>query len=442
MTNIESNKRKVLLVSFQFPPQASMAAIRLGKFAKYLPQFGWEPIILTRNKTEDSPSISPLEIDDSSIIRTPYSFLYHNIYQRAVAGKPDHQKATVQRIAGKGVSSIARLLSFISRQPSVRLLIPDVTGWYPHAIRSGHELLKREDVEIVFSSSPPFVSHLVASHLHRRTNIPWIAEFRDLWAQNPYIPKLQPFQSLEEHLEKSTMRGSNLLITVSTPLAKELEQLHNKETVIITNGFDEEDYTEIIPLTSKFTITYTGSIYHGRQEVSSLLEAVKLLQAEGRVYPENFELRFFGNNVIAEVAPMVKKYNLHELVKTYGLVPFTESIERQRESAALLLLGWNDPREKGIYTGKLFEYLGAKRPILAIGLKGDVVDELLNMSGTGTMLTEVEEVKAVLDHWLDEFETCGEINSYYNPNESVIAEFSRKKQAQKLARLFDETCHK
>jgi glycosyltransferase involved in cell wall biosynthesis len=432
-------RQKVLVVSRSFPPQSSIAALRAGKFAKYLPQFGWDPIVLTINEVEGQPPTTPLEIDESRVVRTHFLQLDYVVPYEIAPDGPGHKKVPPHSSTVKRVThSLKQAARFVYSVLAGQVLSFDGIGWYPYAVKRGIQLLNEVKVKVIFSSSPPFTSHLIASYLHRKTNIPWVAEFRDLWALNHYTRKRQPFFFMEKRIEKWVMRGSSLLVTVSEPLARDMETLHLRRVTVIPNGFDDEDYAGVVPLYPKFIITYTGALYRGKQDTSPLFEAVKALQKEAKICPGNFEIRFFGRNVIREVSSMVDRYHLRDLVKVYGFVPFRESIRRQKESTALLLLGWNDPRDKGIYTGKIFEYLGAGRPILAVGLKDGVVDRLLSESGAGVMLSEVSEIKGIIDKWLEEFRTFGEVTSYYKPSKAVIARFTRRKQTERLAVLLDE----
>lgn len=134
----------------------------------------------------------------------------------------------------------------------------------------------------------------------------------------------------------------------------------------------------------------------------------------------------------------VKKHGLNELVKVYGFVSFNESIRKQKESTTLLLLGWNDERDKGTYTGKIFEYLGAMRPILAIGVKDGVVDKLLKESGSGILANEVEHIKEIIVKWVGEFKQYQSIVSYYDPNQEIISCYTRREASARLAEAFDE----
>ena len=235
------------------------------------------------------------------------------------------------------------------------------------------------------------------------------------------------------------MKSSSLLIAASEPAAEQLEKLHAKKTVTILNGFDEDDYVEDTPLTSKFTITYTGQIYSQKQDPAILFEALKELQKEGKVSPEVLEVRFFGGDLVAAAIPLIARYGLNELVKAYDRVPFRESIRRQKESSALLMLKWNDPMEKGVYTGKLFEYLGAQRPILAIGaFEDELVDRLISESGTGVLASSTPQIKETLSQWLDEWQKSGKIASHWEPRADVIQRYTRRGQTGKLAQLLEE----
>jgi len=436
MPTAGSKKKKVLIVSFNFPPTNSVGAMRVGKFAKYLPEFGWEPVVLTVNKARSTPQTLPLEIAEAKVVRTPY----HDLITPLQRKQPNYSIFTAYIVVPlwkRVIDSWRKPLRIIQELPLVRVLLSPSIGWYPQAVKKGLEVIGHSDIKLIFSSSPPPTSHLIASRLQRKTGLPWVAEFRDLWSLNQYRNRTEPFHFMEKQWEKRVLKRSRLLITVSAPLAEQLEKLHSKKTLVITNGFDAADYEAGIPLTSKFTITYTGNIYPGKRDPTLLFEAISKLHQEGRVTPDNFELRFFGQS-LANTPSLIQNYYLGEIAKIYGFIPFEESIRRQQESTVLLSLGWNDPREQGVYTGKIFTYLGAGRPIMALGLKGDVVGQLLNETGTGVMMDTSEKIKAVLSKWLEEFGQSGSITSYYNPNGEAIQRYTRKKQGEQLAGAFEQ----
>jgi len=438
-TKAQNRKKKVLIVSFYFPPTHSIASVRVGKLAKYLAQFGWEPMVLTANQVKGYSQDLPVEMDDANIFRTPYCALGLTISYGLTGGQRTIYQAALKSSAWrKALYKVIRLMEPVYTLPVIRTLTLEPIGWYSHAVKKGLEITGKEKFDIIFSSYGPSMSHFVASKLHKQTSIPWVAEFRDLWSLNHYGRKAQPFHFLEKRLEKRVMKGSNLLVTVSEPAARQLEALHSRKVVTICNGFDEEDYLDDVPLTTKFTITYTGIIYHGKQDPTPLFEAIAGLQEEGRISPDDFEVCLYGETAPASLLPAIRHYRLEGIVKICGLVPFKESIRKQKESTVLLFLGWNDPRERGVYTGKIFEYLGARRPILAIGLKGDVVDELLRETSAGVVTNQVNEIKTILSQWMKEFRQLGEIVSHFNADTAAVYHYTRKQEAAKLAQLLEE----
>jgi glycosyltransferase involved in cell wall biosynthesis len=221
-------------------------------------------------------------------------------------------------------------------------------------------------------------------------------------------------------------------------LAKDLSQFHGKHTDVIPSGFDPDDYSAPVPLTTKFTITYTGNLYQGRRDPSELFKALRLLRQEDESLVGNLEVRFVGYNSRDVVGKLVEEHFLGDTVKFLQQVPFKESVKLQRESTALLLLSWNDPRDEGTYSGKLFEYLGAGRPILATSVYEDgSIAKLLSETGSGITANEAATIKDILKVWLLEFRQEGKLHSFFKPNAEVLQTYTWEAQARKLAAAFD-----
>jgi len=439
MTAAESKKRKVLIVSHSFPPANTSGAVRVGKLAKYLPKFGWEPIVLTVDKWRGYPQTLPVEIDETKVIRTPYFDLSPTMRRKLVDEEVNSRRILSQNEGWrKTASKLLGLATFIYGLPIFRAVLPNPVGWYGNAIKAGRQIVKEHKFDVIFSSYYPSSSHFVASHLQKESGIPWVAEFRDLWSLNPYHTTTRISSFFEQKIERRGMRNSSLLVAISEHDAHKLQEMHSKKTAVITNGFDEEDYLEDVPLTSKFTITYTGNIYSGKRTPILLFEALKQLQQEGKIPPDSLEVRFFGINVTGTISPLIKEYCLQELVKIYDFVPFKESIVRQKESTALLLLSWNDPRDKGTYTAKIFEYLGAQRPILATAYKTGAIDRLLQETGAGIIANEAKAIKDVLSCWLEEWQQSRKIISHWNPDGDMVKKYTRREGARKLAQVLEE----
>ena len=427
------NMRKVLIIAYDFPPVANIAALRIGKFAKYLPQFGWEPIILTAVSTKGKPQSMFGKIKNLNILRT-HSFTFASIVSH-LTGTREKTLFQLQHTTSRYKNMLHLLLSLVKpfcKLPIIEGLITDPVGWFLSARKEGLEAVTKRNVDIIFSSSNPPTAHFIASYLHRKTGVPWIAEFRDPWV-DPYDEKGKLYELIERGLERVILKKACLLIAVSKPQAELIENIHCKRTLVITNGFDEEDYLESIPLASKFTITYTGNIYPGKRDPSLLFTALCELKKEGKISSQDIQVHFFGGSALKSFVPMIHEYHLEGIVKVYNKIPFKECLKRQKESTVLLLLEWDNPRAIGVYSGKLFEYMGAARPILAIGYKTGVIDELLVETGTGVLVNDAEAIKTILYRWLKEFKEKGNITSFFNPRANKIAFYSRREQTRRLA---------
>jgi glycosyltransferase involved in cell wall biosynthesis len=440
MTAIVNKKRKVLMVSFFSPPQNNPGALRAGKFAKYLPEFGWEPIVLTVNRVEGLPQTLTPETEETNVLRTPYFDLRHPLgWKKGISIRAYSSMYQTEGRSKHLREALLKIRPFhLYNLPLVDKLLWDPMGWYPYAVKKGKEILARGDIDIILSTYTPVSSHLVASRLHRKTGVPWIAEFRDPWTLHPIYRKVQPFQFLAEQWEKRIIKGCELLVTVSEPWAEKLAEFHSKKVTVIPNGFDEEDYQENVPLTSKFTVTFTGLLYDPSSDPTPLFEALAELKHAGTISPENIEVRFFGNFTVNIPSSLTEKYHLEDIVQTYGLVPFKENIKRQKESSVLFVVCSTQEEHKGQFSTKIFEYLGAGRPILAIAFKGGVIDQLLQESGCGIVANSAAEIKEILVKWMGEFRQSRNISSYYDPDPEVIKRFSRREGTKKLAGVLNE----
>jgi glycosyltransferase involved in cell wall biosynthesis len=399
----------------------SHASPRIPALAKYLPEFGWQPIILTTPIGEDAYSQFRIPKDFKATVRVIETHGYSSPY-----GK--------KRLASKKYSKIRPFLKFLYKYYCEIGQYPDAEkGWKPFALETVNELLQNEDIDAIVSSSSPVTSHLIAKELKEKHKIHWVAELRDLWTQNhnyPYSPLRKFF---EKRLELKTLSTADALVALSSPDAEKLMTLHKGKMVCaITNGFDPDKMSDgKASLSSKFTITYTGQIYP-KQDPSKLLVALKDLISDKTIDPTDVEVRFFGpENVL--LTKYIKELGLSDVVKQTGVVPIEISLEKQRESQLLLLLKWEDPRERGVYSGKVFEYLAAKRPVLATGGTDDVITELLNETNAGIDAKSVEEIKSALRKTYAEYKLRDLIS--YQGIEEKINKYSYREIAKKFVEV-------
>jgi glycosyltransferase involved in cell wall biosynthesis len=276
---------------------------------------------------------------------------------------------------------------------------------------------------------------LIAKQLKDRYGVKWIADLRDLWTQDHYRSYGPLRKCFEKRLELKTLSSADALVTVSTPLAEELGSLHGRSDIsIIQNGFDPEEMGQV-ELTKEFTITYTGRFLEGKRDPYLLLQALKELKETGKIDLSVVRVRFFGSSrkwLEGEIA----EYDMRSIAKQYGHIPRDEVVPKQRESQVLLLLNWDDPRDKGVYTGKIFEYLAAGRPILAIGGPEGVVSELLKKTGAGAHVRDLKALKEKLLEYYEEYISKGSVG--FNGVKEEIDKFSYREMARKFAEVIEK----
>ncbi len=419
--------KKVLIVADLF-----QASPRIPGLAKYLPEFGWQPILLT----------TPLGEDPDSRFGPPNDFREKNrvIETFGYVSRRDVALRTKERL------NLASKRSYQYFRPIFRALYrryletvnyPDAEKrWKPFAVDSGEDLLKEETVDAMISSYSPATAHLIAHELKDKHGFPWAADFRDLWTQNHNYSYSYVRKIFEKRLEVRTLSTADALVTTSKPWAEKLKTLHKKRVCSIPNGYDPEILgTGKANLTSNFTITYAGQIYREKQDPSKLLAALRHLIDEKALDPKMVEVRFYGL-FSQKLHEKTEEYGLSGVVKQYGVVSRQASFERQRESQVLLLLNWDDPDEKGVYTGKIFEYLAARRPMLATGGFGnDVVEELLRNTNSGVYCPTVENIEDALESLYNGFRTRGKV--VYDGNIEEVYKYSYREMARKFAEILE-----
>jgi hypothetical protein len=301
--------------------------------------------------------------------------------------------------------------------------------------------LEKEPFDAILSSSPFPTTHIVAAELKKEFGLGWIADFRDPWTQNHNYPFGALRKNVEEKLEVSTLKYADVM-TAATPVnARKQEELHQRSAILITNGFDPEDFNKsLLPLRQTFTITYTGSIYPGKQNPEKLLMALKSLLAEKKITRENVEVRFYGQPY-SWLKKKILEYGLNDMVRLCGLISRQESIERQRESHLLLLLNWEDQEERGVYTSKVFEYLSSQRPILVTGgFHGADLEELLQETKAGVYASTIEEIRNGIFSAYKEYDETRQV-TYYGDLKK-IKNYSYHAMANKFASILDQIAGK
>jgi glycosyltransferase involved in cell wall biosynthesis len=293
--------------------------------------------------------------------------------------------------------------------------------------------LKDHPIDVIISTGPPHSMHLIAQKISKKNNIKWIADFRDPWTDLYYNNEFKQLSFAKEKnkkLEKSVLENANCVLTVSHSLKKDFLKTA-KNVAVITNGFDSEVLQdENVVLDSKFTISYIGLLPKQSNPVVFFKVLKKLCDANDE-FKNDVQLLFVGD-ISSEVRLEIEKNNLAEITQIKGYVPHKESIEFQKKAQVLLLLIPNVPKSAGILTGKLFEYITAKRPILALGPENGDLAVILQNTNAGVVIDHQNEAKLSIEI-LRLYQQFKEGN--LTVNSKNLAQFHRKNLTEQLASI-------
>jgi len=416
---------KILFITYTFPPYSAIGSIRTGKTAKYLVEFGHDVNVISCANQSLNNNLS-LEILGKHVQYTPWINVNSPI-ELILGGKKRVARLGFLESAGH-LPSLIREKGYLYRN---LLNFPDgQIGWFPFAKQAGHQKIHKWKPDLIFASALPYTSLLVASSLSRKHNIPWVAELRDLWTDNHMQTRPPWRQFFEKPLEHRVLSSACGLVTVSDPMKKILVSKYSKPCEVITNGFDPDDRPEkpsIIFPSDTVNIIYTGQIYATEQDPSPLFKALALIGKE----KENIRVYFFGRN-LSTIIPHNIEPSVSHLIEIHKPVSHRESLSIQIQSDILLLLHGQSAALMGP-GGKIFEYLGARRPILCIGNTKGVAADLISERSAGVILNDSEKIANQLKQWIQQKKNNGNIP--FLPAE-VAKGFTRKEQTKRLANFF------
>ncbi len=383
--------KKVLIITYYWPPTGGAGVQRWLKFSKYFRKFGWEPIIYT-------PSNPDFPINDDTLLKDVPSDLI--ILKTQITEPYDIYRKIMRKKKTDAVNQ-----GFLSEEKENTLLqsamiwvrgnffIPDARKfWIKPSISYLSDYIKEHHIDAVISTGPPHSMHLIAMGLKQKFNTPWIADFRDPWTQIDFYSqlKLSSFADAKhKKLENQVLTQANKVVTISPSCGKDLEKLGNRKVDIITNGFDTDDFTPIaIGVDSKVS---DGFMFHHTGALNKDRNPYTLWKVLGDLCKENPELRKelilkFTGKTDAIVLDSLKQQGLETNFQKYEYMPHSEIVKSMAQSPILLLPLNNTPNNAGVLSGKLFEYLAAKRPIFGVGLPNADAASILKETQAGVMV--------------------------------------------------------
>lgn len=423
--------KKLLIITYYWPPAGGPGVQRWLKFVKYLPDFNVQPIVyIPENPTY--PIIDnglQSEVSEKAIILKkkivePYgfaSFFGKNKTKKISSGIIPNQKKQ---------SFLEKTLLWVRGN----IFIPDARFlWVKPSVKYLKKYIEENQIDTIVTSGPPHSLHLIGLQLKKDLNVKWFADFRDPWTTIGYHKALKLSYSAEKKhkaLEKEVLTTADTIIVTSKTTKTEFQAITSQPIEVITNGYDVEKVTKQ-PLDEKFTLAHIGSFLSERNP-RILWKALKELTKENPDFRRDFQLKLIGA-VSQEVLDTISEFRLNDFVLNLGYVSHQEAVEHQRKSQVLLLIEINSNDTKSIIPGKLFEYMVSERPIIALGPEGSDFAEIITSTNTGVffLYDELEQLKELLLKYY---------NLYAAQNLKVHAvglqQYSRKSLTEQLTKLF------
>lgn len=422
--------KKVLIITYYWPPAGGPGVQRWLKFVKYLPDFDIDPIVYI----PENPTY-PL-LDEKLVADVPknVTILKNKIIEpyawASVFSKKNTKKISSGIIPNQRKQSLIQKMMLWVRG---NLFIPDARVlWVKPSVKYLSKYIQENNIDTVITTGPPHSLHLIGLQLKEKLNVKWIADFRDPWTTIGYHKALKLTEaSAKKHkdMEKKVMTTADFLLVTSPTTKKEFEAITNKPIHVITNGYDVENVGRPA-MDEKFTLAHIGSFLSERNP-RVLWKALRELTKENAEFRKHFELKLIGATS-QEVLDAIEEFKLSAFVNNLGYVSHQEAVEQQRKSQVLLLIEIDSEDTKSIIPGKLFEYMVSERPILAIGPKDADFSVILQQTNTGTfaLYDEKDKVKETILKYF---------NLYLEQNLKVypvgLQQYSRKNLTKELAAL-------
>lgn len=380
--------KKVLIITYYWPPTGGAGVQRWLKFSKYFRQFGWEPVIYTPSNPDfpirDETLLKDIP-ENITVLKTPITEPY-DIYRKIMRKKKTETVNQGFLSEGKENTFLQSAMIWVRGN----FFIPDARKfWIKPSVAYLSDYVQKNRIDAVISTGPPHSMHLIAMGLKQKHNIPWIADFRDPWTQIDFYSQLKLSSYADNRhkkLENQVLTRADKVVTVSPTCGTDLEKLGKRKVDVITNGFDTDDFkfTGSLNLLEGFLFHHIGALNKDRNPYT-LWKVLGDLCKEKPELKKDLKLRFTGKTD-AIVFESLKQNGLEENFQRSDYMPHSEVVKLMTQSPVLLLPLNNTPNNAGVLSGKLFEYLAARRPIFGIGLPDADAAAILKQTQAGVMV--------------------------------------------------------
>lgn len=443
--------KRVLMAAYFFPPLSGSGVFRSLKFAKYLPEFGWQPTVISTDqppsgwKFEDQSQVSEIP-KDMEVVRIPDEISTGR--NMTIAGERVQELLDFLRSVVRYSPEADRIFAQMaqSKEGTAQLLtFPCASlSWAYDVVQYIEKNINLKQFQAVYTTSGPASAHLIGFYLKQKYGISWVADYRDPWTFNAYGAEYDPQNTYHKflyELESVLLHQADCNLTIADDMIPSYQQnfhLPPEQIASITNGYDEADFSDL-PLPArrieKFTINYSGVLYTDQERIEPILEALRQLGREGKMELSQVRFRIVGVGV-EEYGAVARPYGLEHILVQTGYLSHRDALLSNLNADLLLLLVGDGAKFRHVFTGKFFDYLRSGRPILALAPKDGAVDRVLRESGHGEtyLSTEIPKIKAMI---LKEYRKwkCGEVPKLLHS--PVIERFERKTLTRQLADVLD-----
>lgn len=426
--------KKVLIITYYWPPQGGVGVQRWLKLSKYLLRHKCEPIIYTQ-----SNGLSSLE--DSSLLSSipkGLKVLRNKIFEpQKIISFFTKNKPSSDILIKNQTNILLRILIWLR----ANIFVPDSRClWISSSVSFLNNYLKKNHIDVIISSGPPHSMHLIALALKRKHNIKWIADFRDPWTSIEYFDKLPLLKSRKKKhkdLEYKVLSHSDLVLSVSSSWANDFKRMGAKKTAVLTNGFDLEDYNSprYPKINNSFVIGHFG-LYNKLRDHIFIWETLQKICNIIPNFKSDLKLVFSGE-VFKGFFEQIQQFDLNSNLEYFNYLSHSKAIDKMINCDLLLVTQGNTKAVLGRLPAKVFEYIGARRPILAIGKKNSDLEKVMSKISYGWFV-DFDNHQLLYDTILHIYDLRNS-NDLYSDN---IAHFSREEQSKKLIKIIDDVCSK